>query len=99
MGRPIGFGHNPNDSTRHGRAGRRPAGRCTVVPHQQQSVRGHGGGELSEGPFELVQRVVAVEVVGLDAQDGGVPRPEVQEIGPILARLDQHQSPLPLGEG
>ena len=31
-------------------------------------------------------------MVGLDAQDGGVPRPEVQEIGPILARLDQHQA-------
>ena len=61
------------------------------MPHQQEAVLGHGRGELPKSSLQLPERMVAIEVVGLDAQNGGVPRPQVQKVGPILAGLDEHQ--------
>ena len=86
-------GEKPNVSTRHASPAVTRRVRPAVVPGQEKTTRGHQRCEPPKNPFELLERVVAIEVVEFDAENGGLLWPQVQKVRPILAGLDQHQRP------
>ena len=95
-GRPIGLRErgrlNAEGFHAATRGGRRPAAGRTIVADQQQAVPviSHQRGEGGECSLQRLRRIVAIEVVWLDPQDGRLMRPKVQKIAAIFAGLDDH---------
>ena len=61
------------------------------MPRDEQSVAGDRLGKPTKGVLDFCERIVAVEMVGLDPRDGGLPGAKLEEVRPILTSLDHKQ--------
>src|SRR3990170_2415368 len=91
--RPVGPGLKTERLHHASQPGRGSPCSPALGPGQHQAVSRHGPGESGEGVLQLLERIVAIEMVRLDPRDDDVPGGKMEEVGPVLTCLHQHELP------